>query len=277
VPVYELATPDPKKPQPSALRSPKNFLSPSSQDQAVLAAKASLPPSPIPSPIPNPDTPVSSPPPTSRMDANQRRDADQGVANAVDAYFDDKREKDADEALKDPKRKLKWNPDIKPADVEYQTIRAKIHKKLEDGSVLDVVTEYFEEVQKLLIQPPARDSIVLKIQKENGAKYREALAPGGAFHGKKDNMTTKLTMLHFGLPVEAMTLNNVRNAGVRDENDEEDTPEDLPRIQRIMFSEKPLEFLDLYGDRSFGFPMLRSNFGYSMPRRPQTDESRAEI
>jgi hypothetical protein len=64
-------------------------------------------------------------------------------------------------------------------------------------------------------------------------------------------------MLHFGLPVAPMTLNNVFNAG-KDEDDLPDAEADLPRVQRIMFAEKPLEFLDLYHQRSYGFPMLRS-------------------
>ncbi|PMD33796.1 hypothetical protein L207DRAFT_146337 [Hyaloscypha variabilis F] len=63
-------------------------------------------------------------------------------------------------------------------------------------------------------------------------------------------------MLHFGLPVAPMTLNNVFNAG-KDEDDLPDAEADLPRVQRIMFAEKPLEFLDLYHQRSYGFPMLR--------------------
>jgi hypothetical protein len=64
-------------------------------------------------------------------------------------------------------------------------------------------------------------------------------------------------MLHFGLPVEPLSLNNILNAG-RDEIDPDDAPEDLPKVQRIMYAEKPLEFLDLYHERSYGFPILRS-------------------
>ena len=259
----ELATPEPKKPQPSAFRRLKNFLSPSSQGQAAQATKDNLNPSQSPNPIPIPDPPVASPPPLSRMEANQR------VAKAVDDYFADKQEKDAEAALRNPQRKLKWDIDIKPTDVEYQTIRAEIHEKLEHSRVVDVLNEYFEEAQILLIQPMVRDSIVLKIQKQNGERYREALAPGGAFHGQKDNMTTKLAMLHFGLPVEAITYNNVLNAGVRDEDDEEDTLEDFPSIQRINNSEKPLEFLDSYDERSYGYPMPRSEFGYFLSRKLQ--------
>lgn len=193
-------------------------------------------------------------------------DVHQETARRIDAYFDTQRERERDEALKDPHRKLRWNIDIKPDDDEYMALRAEIHKNLAEGTVYDVLNEYLEEAQKLLIQPPARDGITLQIQNENGERYAEALAPGGAFHGQKDNLSTKLTMLVFGLPIAAMTLNNVLNAGVKDEDDAEDTPEDLPRIQRIMYSEKPLDFLDMYYERSFGFPMLRSEFKHPLPR-----------
>lgn len=247
----DLSTPEPKKQHSKLGRTFRKFLSPSSKD----LPRDISPPDQIPSPDQSPL--VASPPPPSAIELQQR------TAKLVDEYFDSKHEKEAEAALKDPNRKLKWNINIKPTDDEYKSIRAEIHKKLEDSSVLDVVTEYFEEPQQLLLKPPHRDSIVLEIQKENGKRYTEALAPDGAFHGEKNNLTTKLAMLHFGLPIEAMTLNNVFNAGIKDEDDEEDTPEDLPSIQRIMFSEKPLEFLDLYGDRSYGFPMLRSKFGYS--------------
>jgi hypothetical protein len=92
------------------------------------------------------------------------------------------------------------------------------------------------------------------------------LGPKGRFRGVPDNLATKLTMLHFGLPIEPITLKNVQNCGRvdRDGNDIDksnaaDDPQEAPRIQKIMWAEKPLEFLDKYNDgRSYRFPKLRS-------------------
>jgi hypothetical protein len=199
------------------------------------------------------------------------------VAQAIDDRFAVIEEKRADAALKDPKRKLKWNIEIKPKDDEYLAVRAKLHDELREESVLTVVTKYFEDAQRLLIQPPPRDGIILKIQRQNGEEYKKALAVDGTFEGEKNNLTTKLTMLYFGLPIEAMTLNNILNAGVKDVDDEEDTPDDLPRVQRIMFSEKPLQFLDEYHERSYGFPMLRRKFAPCSCQRLTVNEIRPKI
>jgi len=204
---------------------------------------------------PVPEAPAA--PPLSALETQRR------VAQAIDERFAVIEEQRADAALKDPSRKLQWNIEIKPTDDDYKTIRAKLQNELREESVLTVVTKYFEDAQRLLIQPPPRDGIVLKIQRQNGEEYRKALAVGGTFEGEKNNLTTKLAMLYFGLPVEAMTLNNILNAGVKDEDDEEDTPDDLPRVQRILYSEKPLQFLDEYHERAWGFPILRRKFALS--------------
>jgi len=64
-------------------------------------------------------------------------------------------------------------------------------------------------------------------------------------------------MLHFGPSCRTNDTQYILRAG-HDENDPEDAPEEVPRVQRIMYAEKPLEFLDKYHERSHGHPMLRS-------------------
>lgn len=102
--------------------------------------------------------------------------------------------------------------------------------------------------------------MILKIQEEHTKDYKKAVGPTGRFRGVPDNLATKLTMLHFGLPIEPMTLKNVQMSG--DEGDktcEPDDPEEPPMLQKILYAEKPLEFLDKYAEgRSHGWPMLRS-------------------
>jgi hypothetical protein len=164
-----------------------------------------------------------------------------------------------DRELKDPKRLLRFKPDIMPDEAEWDDQKSLLIQELADGTVQSVLDKYFEEGQKLLLLPPPTDGVVLEIQKRNAADYKVLLANGGRFNGQGNNLVTKLTMLHFGLPIAPLTMNNILNAGKEPKTDDpEDDLEQFSRVQRIMFSEKPLEFLDSYNERNYGFPILRS-------------------
>ncbi|RDL31056.1 uncharacterized protein BP5553_09845 [Venustampulla echinocandica] len=192
------------------------------------------------------------PPPLTREERQRK------IAAYVDAQFDAEAERVADATLKDPNRKLNWQPDIKPTDEEWKTKRVYFHEALTKASIKDVLQKDFEEAQELLLQPSRRAGSTQKIQTEHTEIYKEALGPQGAFHGTKNNLATKLTMLHFGLPVEPMGAQNMLNAGLDlDADDPEEEPEGRPRVQRIFYAAKPLQFLDDYHERSHGFPMLR--------------------
>ncbi|KAE8445723.1 hypothetical protein EG329_012902 [Mollisiaceae sp. DMI_Dod_QoI] len=163
---------------------------------------------------------------------------------------------------------LDFQLDIHSTDEKWCTKRAYFHDALVHGSVREVLEKNFSASQSLLIEPPLYIGTggILEIQNKNKIAYDLALTEGN-FKGVNNNLITKLTMLHFGLPVEALTLNNVLNAG-KDEVDLEDEPAELPRVQRIMFAEKPLEFLDKYYERGYGYPMLRMT-GRRQPRPAQ--------
>jgi hypothetical protein len=177
------------------------------------------------------------------------------VKDRIDAAFAMLRDTEAEAALRGPKRKFDFQLDITLDDDRWQSWFETFQTELQQGTVLEVLEKYFEEAHLLLIQPAPTDGVIFQLQQNNAAEYRRALA--GRFSSQSDNLITKLTMLHFGLPVEPMTLNNILKAG-HDEDDPEDAPEDSPRVQRIMYAEKPLEFLDKYHGRSHGHPMLRS-------------------
>jgi hypothetical protein len=179
------------------------------------------------------------------------------VKDRIDEAFAMLREGEAEAALRDPKRKFDFQLDITPDDEKWQSWFETFQTQLQQGTVLEVLGKYFEEAHLLLIQPAPTDGVIFQLQKNNAAEYRRALA--GRFNSQSDNLITKLTMLNFGLPVEPMTLNNILRAG-HDENDPEDAPEEVPRVQRIMYAEKPLEFLDKYHGRNHASPMLRSKF-----------------
>ena len=116
----------------------------------------------------------------------------------------------------------------------------------------------------MLVLPPLEDGAILQIQRQNAKEYKDLFKQGARFHGVPDNLLTKITMLKFGIPVDELTLTNVQRCdNPVDEDDPPDEPEFVPSVERIMFSEKPLEFLDLYSQRSFGYPILRSESQYS--------------
>lgn len=177
----------------------------------------------------------------------------------LDAAYYAEIDAEAEKAIKDPSRKLIWNPNITPEDGKWLEQREKFRALLVNNSVANILESEFEDAQKLLLIPPPENGPMLQIQLENAREYKAVFKPGARFHGVADNLATKLTMLKFGLPVEAVTLKNVERCdNTLDEDDPQDGPEDTPAVQRIMYAEMPLEFLDLYSERSFGYPMLRS-------------------
>ncbi|XMA12019.1 hypothetical protein WAI453_004810 [Rhynchosporium graminicola] len=155
-----------------------------------------------------------------------------------------------------------FDPDILPNHLKWIAKRTEVVTLLQDPlQSINLVLKTFDidenNFKALLLFPPRTDDIVLAIQKEHTELYYAAMGPGGAFEGVNDNLATKITMLYFGLPIEPLTYHNVINCEL-DQNDSPDDEPEAPRVQRIIYSEKALEFLDSYHERSFGFPMLRS-------------------
>lgn len=178
---------------------------------------------------------------------------------ALDTAYYEEIEREAEKAMRNPDRKLKWNRDVSPTDKEWTEQREKFQSLLAVNSVSDVLDAEIETAQKYLLIPPLEDGPLLQVQSENAKEYKALFEPGARFHGTRDNLATKLTMLKFGLPVEPVTLKNIERCGIPvDEDDPTDDPEPVPAIQRIVYADKPLEFLDYYSERSFGYPMLRS-------------------
>lgn len=181
------------------------------------------------------------------------------IAQRIDQMNEDRYKKEEDKILYASDRKLEFKPEIKPSDKEWRTKRLYFADKLKKISVQSVLDSDFEEEQQLYLLPPMVDGEILRIQNEHAVDYNTALAEDGRFHGIPNNLATKLTMVHFGLHVASLTLNNIKNCSKdEDVDDPEDEPEELPSVQRIIYAEKPLEFLDEYNQRAQGYPILRS-------------------
>ncbi|KAH7400196.1 hypothetical protein BKA64DRAFT_707882 [Cadophora sp. MPI-SDFR-AT-0126] len=228
-----------------AQKSRRGFWNPFASSQPVYDPERY-----VGSPTPSP------PPPTAEERAEQQRRTARFVDEAS-AIADIKRIVRNAEATNDP-----FNPDIEETDQAWVEKRNEVVRILqgEKSIVLDALRNLgikansFEELQLI---PPNTQGLVLEMQKENTVLYKQALGADGRFRNTHDNLATKLAMLHFGLPIEPMTYVNVLNCAKDKGDDPEDDEMEIPRVQRILWSEKPLEFLDCYHERSYGFPMLR--------------------
>jgi len=190
------------------------------------------------------------------------------IADVIDEYKAEKEAKLDEDASNDPENMLRFKPNIRPSDPAWEGVEEYFkwilqyerEESRDAPKVYRVLRDELLESQLLLAIPAINGGYRAKIQDENTTKYYEALR--AAFRGKPDNLVTKLTMLCFGLPIAPLTLANVKFAGGL-----EDVPadgEDVERgldgeiIERTVWSEKPLEFLDYYNERSYGYPMVRS-------------------
>ncbi|KAG4028190.1 hypothetical protein MFRU_023g00270 [Monilinia fructicola] len=181
-------------------------------------------------------------------------------AKAIDKYFDEEADKSNFDEINNKNRSLQWMPDITPQDPLWRRTRAFYAHLLKSERVSDVLDDNLEDIQKILINPQVWSNEVQAVRDQQSKEYYDNLSPGGVFDGELDNLATKMTMVHFGLPVAPMTLNNIMvlTPGWADtEDDEEDPIPTPPRQQRIIYSEKPLEFLDSYVERGFGYQIMR--------------------
>lgn len=178
--------------------------------------------------------------------------------DAIDASYFAELERKAVKAIKDPKRKLICRLSISQNDEEWITQREKFRELIASTSIRAVLETEFEPAQKSLFIPSLVDGPLLEVQLQNAKQYKNLFKQGARFHGTPDNMLTKLTMLKFGLPIEALTEMNLNRCDNRiDEDDPPDNPGPNPPFERILYSQRPLEFLDMYNERSFGYPIMR--------------------
>jgi hypothetical protein len=202
---------------------------------------------------------------------NELAECPKPVADVIDEYKEEQQAKMDEEASNDPENMLRFKPKILPSDPAWEGVEEyfkwNLHWEREENPdaphVHRVLRDELVESQQLLAILAANSGYRAKIQDENTEKYHEALRT--TFQGKPDNLVTKLTMVCFGLPIEPLTMANVKFAGGLEDVPAEDS-EDIEKglegqiIERIVWSEKPLEFLDYYNERSYGYPMIRSEY-----------------
>lgn len=189
----------------------------------------------------------------------------QRVANEIDRLAQERDRKKTIERQQDRTQQLRLWPDIDNQHPEWIYTWDRLREELisynadhKDGSVLKLLLRLFDKNQIRMLVPSKDRSFITKMQEENEEEYEKALA-SPRFQGTPDNLLTKLTMAHFGLPVAPLTLTNTFNIGkTPDDPDEDDEfKNSTGGVEKIFFAEKPLEFLDAYDERSYGFPMQR--------------------
>lgn len=178
------------------------------------------------------------------------------MADMIDAQFVEQRQQRAEQSLmNNPKRKINFNVGIKPGDQEWVMFQDRLKTAfLKDFSLKEIMNIYFEEGQQLEFIPPMQPGVILDCQAKNASEYHNLLENDLRFQGLPDNLLTKLTFLHFGLPVAALTLKNLRQRldssyGL----DTADDDEELPTAQEVLSTERQLDFLDVYNERSYGY------------------------
>jgi hypothetical protein len=193
------------------------------------------------------------------------------IADVSDEYKEKYRAKVDEDISNNPESRLRFKPDILPTDPTWEGVeeyfkwilQGEREESPEAPQIYRVLQEEMLESQRLLAIPAINSGYRAKIQDHNTERYHEALKT--TFVGKPDNLVTKLAMLCFGLPIEPLTIANVQFAGGLEDVPAEDTENQSygQMMERILWSEKPLEFLDRYNERSYGYPMIRGELGFS--------------
>ncbi|RFU27621.1 hypothetical protein B7463_g8706, partial [Scytalidium lignicola] len=173
----------------------------------------------------------------------------------------------------DGKESFGWDAEFGPEDPKWKNTRARFVQLLrtQNITVQHILEREFKEFQRfLLIYEGDHSRLRYRVQRQNAQKYKNLLKDGGKFAGCKDNLATKLSMIHFGFPVQPITINNIAN---RKADPEEHDPEDevglwdQADLEAMGVAGNPLEFLDAYSERRYGQTLHKPPYiQHSIPR-----------
>jgi hypothetical protein len=187
----------------------------------------------------------------------ERRQQSIRTARYVDAMAAKRREKEAEQRLMNNKnRKIKFNLEITPKDQVWQQFQKQLLSSFSEYSIFDqFAREYYEPAQILSLIPAPRSGVILDYQKQHIAEY-EKLLNEKRFRRVPDNLLTKLTFTHFGLPVAPLTVQNMIGGIITPHhNDPADhaSEADLSTI----FTEDELYFWATNNAESYGYQIIR--------------------
>lgn len=170
----------------------------------------------------------------------------------------------------EPQDKIRLLPDITHQDQEWQSKLIEFQDLLADYAqngrrrpLLGLMKEIFLESQIRRLTAYGDTSRLAVLQRRDTILYFDALQKG-AFQGVYNNSATKFTMVYFGLPVEPLTVINIEQAGKNQNDAPEKLNPDYSLLSRSYAVESDLEFLDMYHERAYGYPCLRSKHFHSI-------------
>jgi hypothetical protein len=186
------------------------------------------------------------------------------VAQLIDESFAEHTRLEAEKLAQDPNQMLRMLPSITPADprwaqalIKFEELTQKC-KENKSQSIDSFLRSQFTDSQLLMLMPATHHGARMDMQDNHAKLYADAR--NTTFRGCYDNLVTKLTMLHFGLPIAPITSQNIQNMGKNTEDDPPDSPLQGDFIQRIRFGEPPLDFLDYYQERHYGYIGARRKY-----------------
>ena len=149
-------------------------------------------------------------------------------------------------------REGQWDPLVGPQDDKFKAKKREFDEMLRDPNMVlsKILDGNFSPHERLIFTPANHPRSLVKVQKDNTARYRKLLE--GRFASESSSISLKLTMLWFGLPVEPM-LKDVVGLQNEDTDSNWEDDEDVELIE----VRPPLHFLTAHEQRNWGMDNLR--------------------
>lgn len=163
--------------------------------------------------------------------------------------------------------KLRWKPLIDSKDPEFKAVLQKYAADLQEKSVHNILTESFSkhEIRKFEsgYVDSKRSPEIHKTQKNDAERFREKMGrcPWSDLDPNvRSSLVFKLTLMHFGFPVEPMRFTDPLNlsgplanlgftSAFQDDDGDDFDDNDMTFVPEEL---RPLRFLNSYDKRGYG-------------------------
>jgi len=156
------------------------------------------------------------------------------------------------------KKEDRWNALIDSASPVFQKRLQLFQELLRHPAVTidDILETYFDKHERSLIRPARTPPSVVELQAHNTQRYRQIVRRRFPREAVTSPLPLKLTLLHFGFPVEPLVVSVTLAEGMAAAQEEEtDTV-------REHDNSPPLLFLTAYDRRNFGYDHLKGTYRY---------------
>lgn len=188
--------------------------------------------------------------------------------------------------------KLRCKPLIDCRDAEFKAALQKYTSELQQKSVHNVLTDNFSNHEIRKFESGYVDSkrlpVIYQTQKEDAARFKATMSRWPWMEldeNVRSSLAFKLTLMHFGLPVEPMRFTDALNLSgplanlgftstfLDDDEDEIDDDDEMTFVPEEL---RPLRFLNYYDKRGYGKDNSHSRHqfllsGFSFAERQTTN------